>query len=65
MIVPKADDAIRVCVDFRKVNEVVAFDIFPMPQIKEMLEKIVQARYILTLDLIKGYWQISMNERDK
>lgn len=65
MIVPKPDGTIRVCVDFRKVNEVAVFDAFPVSQREEMIEKIGQAKYISTLDLMKGYWQIPMNTVDK
>lgn len=65
VIVPKPDGTIRVCVDFRKVNEVAVFDAFPMTQVEEMIEKISQAKYSSTLDLTRGYWQIPMDTVDK
>lgn len=65
VVEPEPDGTIRVSVGFRKVNEVAAFDAFPMPQVEEMLEKTSQAKYISTLDLMKGYWQIPMNTVDK
>lgn len=40
MIAPKTDGTIWVCVDFRKVNEVVTFDAFTMPRVEEMLERV-------------------------
>lgn len=46
--VPKPDGTIRVCADFRKVNEVPTFDAFLIPQVEEMLEKIGQAKCLLT-----------------
>lgn len=49
-----------ICVDYRKLNEVATFDAFPMPQVDDVVEKIRQEKYILTLDLTKGYWQIPM-----
>lgn len=65
IIEPKLDGNIRVCVYFRKVNEVAIFDIFLMPRVEEMLEKIGQAKYITMLDLTKGYWQIPVTPMDK
>lgn len=65
MMVPKPDGSLRVCLNFRKVNEVSQFDAYPMPQIQELLEKIGGARYLTTLDMIKGYWQIPFAEESK
>lgn len=39
-IVPKPDGTVWLCIDFRKVNALSAFDAFPMPHIQEMLKKI-------------------------
>ncbi|KYO31495.1 nicotinamide/nicotinic acid mononucleotide adenylyltransferase 1 isoform A [Alligator mississippiensis] len=52
--------SIRFCMDFRKVNAVVKFNAFPMPQVKEPVERIEQVWYIMTPDMTKGYWQISI-----
>jgi hypothetical protein len=37
-------------------------DAYPIPRMDQMLEKVAQARYISTLDMTKGYWQIPLNE---
>lgn len=65
VIVPKPDGSIRLCMDYRKVNAVAIFDAFLMLQIDDMIEKVVQACFILTFDLTKGYWQIPMAVLDK
>lgn len=36
------------------------FDAYLMPQIDEPLERIGLTRYITTLDLWKGYWQVAL-----
>ena len=36
-----------------------------MPRIDEMLDNIGKSKYLTTLDLAKGYWQVPMDERDK
>ena len=65
VMVSKPDGSLRFCNDFRKVNEISKFDAYPMPRVDELLEKIGNARYITTLDLTKGYWQIPLTPRAK
>ena len=62
VLVPKMDSTWRLCVDFRKLNEVSKPDPFPMPRVDELLDTIGNSRYITTLDLSKGYWQLPMSE---
>uniref|UniRef100_A0A3P9KG95 Gypsy retrotransposon integrase-like protein 1 n=1 Tax=Oryzias latipes TaxID=8090 RepID=A0A3P9KG95_ORYLA len=61
VIVPKKDDSLRICIDFRKLNAVSEFDAYPMPRIDDLLEKIGAANFITTLDLCKGYWQVPLS----
>uniref|UniRef100_A0A803K005 Gypsy retrotransposon integrase-like protein 1 n=1 Tax=Xenopus tropicalis TaxID=8364 RepID=A0A803K005_XENTR len=65
VLVPKPDGSIRFCNDFRKLNEVSKFDAYPMPRVDELIERLGQARYITTLDLTKGYWQVPLTEGAK
>lgn len=65
VIVPKKDGSLRVCVDFRKLNAQSRFDAYPMPRIDDLLERIGQARYITTLDLCKGYWEVPLDLNSK
>ena len=58
ILVPKPDDKWRLCVDYRRLNRVTVPDPFPMPRIDEMLDRIGGAKYISTVDLTKGYWQV-------
>ena len=63
VLVPKPDGTFRFCNDFRKLNEVSAFDTYPMPRIDELIERLGPAWFISTLDLTKGYWQVPLNQR--
>ena len=60
VLVQKKDGGVRFCVDFRKLNQVVKFDAYPMPCMEEMFESIGSATVVSTLDLASGYWQIPL-----
>ncbi|XP_057195726.1 uncharacterized protein LOC130557734 [Triplophysa rosa] len=60
VMVPKQDGTLRFCNDYRKLNEVSSFDGYPMPRVDELLDRLGRARYISTLDLTKGYWQVPL-----
>ncbi|KAL6416811.1 hypothetical protein ACFW04_013159 [Cataglyphis niger] len=59
VVVRKKDGKHRFCIDFRKVNEVMEKDAYPLPQVTATLDKLRGARY-LTLDLKNGYWQVPL-----
>ena len=62
VIVPKPDGNIRFCIDYLKLNRVTKMDAYPMPRTDKMLEKIAKAKFISTIDLTKGYWQIPLDD---
>ena len=55
--VPKPNGDVRMCVDYRGINKVTQEDIYPLPRVDHLLEEVSQAKYITTLDLLKGYYQ--------
>ena len=65
VIVKKKDISNRICVDYRRLNAKTKFDAYLMPRIDDLLDNIRQSKYLTTLDLMKGYWQVQMDERDK
>jgi len=36
-----------------------------MPRVDDILDQVRQARYISTLDLAKGYWQVPVAAEDR
>ena len=65
VLVPKKDGTLRFCMDFRKVNAISSVDPYPMPRIDTLIDRLGSARYLTTLDLSKGYWQVPMAEECK
>ncbi|XP_043064458.1 uncharacterized protein LOC122320329 [Drosophila ficusphila] len=60
VLVKKKTGDWRMCVDYRQLNAHSVPNAYPVPRINHILEKLRQARYISTLDLKHGYWQIPM-----
>ncbi|XP_069506791.1 uncharacterized protein [Ambystoma mexicanum] len=65
VLVPKPDGAVRFCMDFRQLNMISHYEAYPMARMDELLERLGAVRYLSTLDLTKGYWQIPLRESDK
>ena len=60
VLVPKKDGGVRFCVDYRGLNQVADCDANPMPRTDEILDRVGAAKFISTLDLSRGYWQIPL-----
>jgi hypothetical protein len=60
-LVRKPDGSIRVCVDFRKLNNVTVKDSFPMQRIEEIFQQLANARIFSSIDFAQGYFQIKMD----
>lgn len=54
----------RLCVDYRKLNEITIDDKYPIPNIDSILDKLGRAQYFTSLDLAKGYHQIKVHPHD-
>ena len=63
--VRKKDGSLRLCVDYRRLNQMTQEDRYPMPRVEELLEQLGSARFITTLDLTKGYYQVSVHPDDR
>ena len=64
VLVHKKDGGVRPCVDYRKVNELVKPDGFPLPRIQDCLDAVAGSKFFSTFDLTSGYYQIPLKEDD-
>ena len=55
----------RVCIDYRRLNEVTAKDHFPLPFIDQLLERLSGHKYYYFLDGYSGYFQIAIDPNDQ
>ena len=63
----KKDGSMRFCVDYRKVNQLIKKDKFPLPKIDTCLDTLNGSCFYSSLDLRQGYWQTELlaEDRDK
>jgi hypothetical protein len=65
VLVRKKSGEIRVCIDYRLLNQRTIKDAFPLPRIDECIEQLKGAKYFSSLDLTQGYLQIKLHEDDQ
>lgn len=65
VIVRKKSGAIRMCIDYRKLNEKVRRDVYPIPRVEESLEMMSGAKFFSTLDLTAAYNQVEVAPEDQ
>jgi hypothetical protein len=65
VMVPKPDNTLRVCIDYRKLNAVTKPDCYPIPRVDDLIDKVSSATYLTKFDLRKGYYQCSLTESAK
>ena len=65
VLVKKKSGEIRVCIDYRQLNQLTIKDAFPLPRIEDCIESLKGARYFSSLDLTQGYLQVKVHEADQ
>ena len=58
VVVPKKSGDVRICVDFRPLNENVLREVHPLPKVDETLACLAGATIFSKLDANCGFWQI-------
>ncbi|KAJ2949128.1 hypothetical protein O0L34_g6069 [Tuta absoluta] len=65
LMVKKKTGEMRLCVDFRALNNKTVKDRFPLPLIDDQVSNLSGNNFFTTLDLASGYYQIQMAEESQ
>jgi hypothetical protein len=64
LFVDKRDGTIRLCVDYRELNEVTIKNKYPLPKIEDLYDKLNGAKVFSKIHLRTGYHQLKVRESD-
>ncbi|CAB4040863.1 Retrovirus-related Pol poly from transposon [Paramuricea clavata] len=65
VLVPKPSGDLRICVDYRKLNEVTDVTSYPLLNITETLDRLAGASFFTSVDMTSGYYQVEIADEDK
>lgn len=61
----KKDGSLRMCVDYRGLNQRTIKDSYALPRIDDILDSLAGAKYFSVLDMKSGYYQVEIAEEHK
>lgn len=61
VLVPKKNGETRMCVDYRRLNEITLAMKFPLANVRDCLDRLSGSRYFCTLDLKSGFHQMPLH----
>ena len=60
----KKDGTLRLCIDYRKLNQVTVKNKYPLPRINDLFDQLQGAGVFSRIDLRSGYHQLKVAEQD-
>ena len=64
-LVQKRDGGLRLCMDYRQLNDVTIKDAYPLLRINETLDLLSMLCWFSTLDLSRGYWLVEIDPSNR
>ena len=65
VVVPKKSGSVRICVDFRPLNDNVLREVHPLPKVDETLAQLAGGTVFSKLDANCWFWQIPLEESSR
>ncbi|GFY35860.1 retrovirus-related Pol polyprotein from transposon 17.6 [Trichonephila clavipes] len=65
VLIPKPNGTFRLCIDYRKLNEITVADTYPLPRMDDLLHQAKLTPFMSTLDLRAGYHQVKVHVEDQ
>lgn len=63
--VPKKDKSLRLCTDYRKLNEITIKNHYPIPRMQDLINSLSGAKYFTKIDLRWGYNNVRIKKGDE
>ncbi|CAF3667002.1 unnamed protein product [Rotaria sp. Silwood1] len=60
VIVKKSDGSPSFCIDYRRLNSITQKDVYPLPRIDDVIERLNGSQIFSKLDLRSGYFQVPL-----
>lgn len=65
ILVPKKNGKLRLCTDFRELNSNTVPERFPIPLIKDQINRLAGQKYFSSLDAASGFYAIDVDEESQ
>ncbi|WRX23443.1 Reverse transcriptase domain - like 10 [Theobroma cacao] len=64
LFVKKKDGTLRLCIDYRQLNQVTIKNKYPLPRIDDLFDQLRGVMVFSKIDLRSGYYQLKIKEQD-
>ena len=65
ILVKKRDGSTRFVIDYRQLNDLTIKDSYPMPNLRDVVDKMSGSLYFSKMDMTSVYWAVPIREEDR
>ena len=65
LFVHKMTGELRMCIDYRSLNHQTRLDVFPIPRVADLYDRLGKTTVFSSMDLSHAYHQVCIREGDK
>lgn len=65
VLAKKQNGEYRLCIDFRRLNDMTKKDVYPLPNIEDCLDTLSGKVYFSLIDFKAGFWQLEVEEKSR